>query len=473
MTWPLRRIWIVGAVLLIVSAWCTEGYFHPDEHFQILEFANWKYGLTPTASLPWEFTAQMRPALQPVLAWAAITAGHWTGHYNPFVLAFILRLCSGLLALYVYKKWAVSYSDAGTKPLFLWLLLACWFMPLLGVRFSSENFAGLCFLLGCCYLIEHTNSRHTKDILAAGFAMGISFCFRFQMAFAIIGVLGWLVFIQKTRWAPLGAFILAGILGVSIGALADRWFYGEWVLTPWNYFRANLLEGKVNNYGVEPFWWYFTAFLEKAIPPLSVLLLLGLVRGISQHKRHLLVWVVVPFIVGHSLIGHKELRFLFPVVVPVLWLAAQGLVGFQSKKWWAPVFKTTVILQIPLLIYATVAPLQSSIGLFRFIWQEQRQTDIRFIAEQESPFRFVGVDVYYYRPPQVQVITVDSFAHAAAIVRTGDILVTQKPLDAVGLPNYFLLPVYRQLPGWMRYLNFNNWQSRTRFWNCYEVGKSE
>ena len=83
-------------LLVCLAAWCTTGYFHPDEHFQILEFANWKMGGTPTEVLPWEFYARMRPSLQPVLAIGFIRIFQGIGIHDPFIWAFLLRLGTGL-----------------------------------------------------------------------------------------------------------------------------------------------------------------------------------------------------------------------------------------------------------------------------------------------------------------------------------------------------------------------------------------
>lgn len=53
--WPNlsdRSLFLAGAVLCTVAAWCTIGYHHPDEHFQIWEFANYKLGRISASDLP-------------------------------------------------------------------------------------------------------------------------------------------------------------------------------------------------------------------------------------------------------------------------------------------------------------------------------------------------------------------------------------------------------------------------------------
>jgi hypothetical protein len=57
----------IGLLLILVAAVRSEGFHHPDEHFQVLEFAGAKLGLTPWSALAWEYRDQMRPWLQAAL----------------------------------------------------------------------------------------------------------------------------------------------------------------------------------------------------------------------------------------------------------------------------------------------------------------------------------------------------------------------------------------------------------------------
>jgi GPI mannosyltransferase 3 len=64
----VSRLVAAAVVVRILTAWFNGGYFHPDEHWQILEFAWYKLGHEPASILPWEFPAQIRPGLQPWIA---------------------------------------------------------------------------------------------------------------------------------------------------------------------------------------------------------------------------------------------------------------------------------------------------------------------------------------------------------------------------------------------------------------------
>lgn len=469
----VKWIYRFGIILIVSAAWFTKGYFHPDEHFQLLEFANWKAGFTPAEDLTWEFSEKMRPALQPVIAWLFIAGSRAAGLFNPFVVAFLLRLASGLTAFWMYKKWAGTLTGKDEQPFFLWLVFGCLFMPMLSVRFSSENYASLLLLLGTLYLWNYSTAKNMTHLLWAGLLLGVSFSFRFQMAFAVLGASVWLIYYHLPQRKHLIVYVLSGIAGVAAGIVADRWFYGEWVITPWNYFQSNIIEKKAAAFGVYPWWWYLPEFIIRAVPPLSLVLLAGMVAGIRRQRHHIFTWVLIAFVSGHCLIGHKELRFLFPVLIPFLWLAAHGLVDFTSKRWWPMVKKTTIAVNMPLLLYNTFAPMQLSIGMFQFLHQYPNIENIQVFAEKASPFRNAGLEMHFYRPDEINVKILDQTASAAAPenvqINTGDLLMieSKKPINT--LYDYKLKPVYGQLPEWFSHFNFNDWQSRTKWWNGYLI----
>ncbi|MFN0212874.1 MAG: hypothetical protein ACKVT2_01355, partial [Saprospiraceae bacterium] len=256
-----------------IAAWCTIGYHHPDEHFQIWEFANYKLGQIPAADLPWEFPARMRPGLQPFLAYSTVGVARILGFDDPFLQTFFTRLICGLLAIWVYWSWCAWLERDLKNPVSArWLrigVLFFWFMPYLHVRFSSENTAAICFFGGLLLLlqqIENLQNRFHWKILVAGLLLGISFFFRYQIAFAGLGLVAWLLFHKKLGWLSWAALITGASLATAIGFAADFWLYGEWTCAPCNYFSTNILHSEAK-FGTEPWWWYFQGTAVALLPP--------------------------------------------------------------------------------------------------------------------------------------------------------------------------------------------------------------
>jgi phosphatidylinositol glycan class B len=456
-------------LLVCLAAWFTAGYFHPDEHFQILEFANWKMGGTPTEVLPWEFGAQMRPGLQPALAVVFITVFKWMGCTDPFIWAFLLRLCTGCLTWWVIYRAGQLFLLDSERPFFYTLVALLWFMPMLSVRFSSEQTAALALMAALFQLHWFQKTNSLSALFWTGAWLGISFDLRFQMAFAGIGVLAWLLFSEKTPWKSLGMVVLGGLCAVGLGVVVDRWFYGSWVLTPWNYFFSNVVEDKASNFGVSPFWWYLPEFLYKTVPPMSLLLLALAWKKARKTPGSVFVWLIVPFLIGHSMVAHKELRFLFPMLLPFLLLATQGytLVANQwvQQRWWNPVWRTSLVLNVALLAYTTFLPLQPASGLLRFLWQHPPKGQV--LALREHPYGWVGVDVWFYRPAQSNIQLVPDTTALQQLIKPGDWVIASSRKELPASQPY--QRIYSVLPDWIMALNVNNWQERTRIDQVFEL----
>jgi GPI mannosyltransferase 3 len=141
--------WTVAIVIYILAAWFSAGFHHFDEHFQILEFANLKMGRALEANMPWEYKAQMRPALQPFITVQLVGFFEKFNCTNPFIQIFLLRLIVGLLTLGVLIQWSKALTEKEGTSIgnsFGWCVAFLWCMPYLSVRYSSEGLSNLFFL---------------------------------------------------------------------------------------------------------------------------------------------------------------------------------------------------------------------------------------------------------------------------------------------------------------------------------------
>ncbi len=178
-------VW-TSLLLTISAAYFSVGNHHPDEHFQILEFANAKIGLSDTKELPWEYEQLARSTIQPFMAIYAMKLMHAIGIDNPFSIAFLIRLITGIctwaISILMINVFIGDFKTKGGKLFFMLSVLLLWFVPYLNVRFSSENLSGYSFLLALLLLLIHLKSVHKKGVLlmASGLLFGFSFYFRFK-----------------------------------------------------------------------------------------------------------------------------------------------------------------------------------------------------------------------------------------------------------------------------------------------------
>src|SRR4051794_39151193 len=83
--------------LHLLAAWLSAGFYHADEHFQIVEFANYLLGKSPASQLPLEYSHQLRPWLFPAILAGMTKILTTLGVSSPFSWAFGYRCVSSLL----------------------------------------------------------------------------------------------------------------------------------------------------------------------------------------------------------------------------------------------------------------------------------------------------------------------------------------------------------------------------------------
>lgn len=387
----------LSVVVFTITAYYSVGFFHADEHFQIIEFTGIKVGWNTPNDVAWEYHTQIRSTIQPTVAYGLISIFKLFGISDPYTLSFLLREASGLtliLALVFFYRNTNRFTQSKKHPqynnllkyLYLGFLLLIWYIPYLGVRFTSENWSAifLLFALGCFF----SENKNRKSLLLTGLFFGISFLFRFQIAFALIGFgIHHLIFGTqklKTSLLIIGGFILALLIGVFI----DRWFYSEWIFTPWNYLQTFFDSDLSINFGDLPWDYYLNRMFHLPTKLIGSLLFLSLTAALIFKWKLPFIWMILSFILVHSFVGHKEERFLFPIVFlfPLFFVQffqllidtipkkiALTLVGLTSLG-----ILTTSVVGLPIL--ATTSAGLGRNGITHFIHRNYQGKPVNLIA---------------------------------------------------------------------------------------------
>jgi phosphatidylinositol glycan class B len=143
---------------------------------------------------------------------------------NPYSQTIVLRLITAIISLLIihfFTNTCRKFIAPEYWKIFLILSYFLWFLPFLNVRFSSETWSGLMLLLSVGMVLRNPKSNST--FLLIGVILGLSFLFRYQIAFAIAGLLGWLIVIKKEKTVSLilisSSFLLLVVLGIIIDSL--------------------------------------------------------------------------------------------------------------------------------------------------------------------------------------------------------------------------------------------------------------
>ena len=407
----LSRI-AIGLLLLslglhLLTAWHSSGIFNTDEHFQIFEYLNYKLGRVPAVHLPWEFRDRARPWLQPAMYYGLLkTFQAVGGAFDPFRFATFARFFSAvigwlsLVALFLsHDRW---FKRENLKLASLWALSLFYFFPFFHARTSSENL-GASFLAFAVALLT-LGGEGVLAALGTGLLLGLAFEFRFHLGIGIVGLVAWLVFVRKINRRYVATLLLGVGIAIIFAAAIDRWGFGEWCFPPWNYFRATVMQGVGNQWGTDPWWFYFLKIGRGTLFGLGFLIVGGWLFCWVRLPKGLFTWITLPYLLVHALVAHKEIRFLFPIFqfsVIGFFLALETLPAYEFGGIFF-VFKRVaggliLFVNFVALFRVAFSPLTMELLVLQEIYRLAPERALLFYND-EDPDYFLGAEQTYYAP---------------------------------------------------------------------------
>uniref|UniRef100_A0A914I2I2 Mannosyltransferase n=1 Tax=Globodera rostochiensis TaxID=31243 RepID=A0A914I2I2_GLORO len=346
------------ALRFVCLAFSTS-WFVPDEVFQSVEVAyRMVYG---RGYLAWEWNSSwaLRSSLHPLL-YAAI---FWTLRTLRLDFGPLIRWAPHLfhallfsVADAFYLKWTHKLG-LGYNALRLTTVLYAsnWFLLYCSTR-TLSNSIECCLSMIALALYEDSGGGNgakggKEPNLPKSFALCV-FCVTIATILRPTTLFLWAQLILMRVWhlstvngcfdvnsAGTTIFRLASIClaPLVLSLLSDSLYYGKPVLCLWNFLQFNVLSGGSALFGANHWSWYLT----HAVPPLLTFLIIPLLtvlfhfRQLKVKKRYAVAALI--YLTGHSLISHKEHRFLLPILPFVFPYLALELSKYKSK--WAIIIK--------------------------------------------------------------------------------------------------------------------------------------
>ncbi len=314
---------VMAAFALRAAAAFPFSQLHPDEIGQYLEQAHrltFGYG-----NIPWEYRVGMRSWLMPLLLAGPMKLG---GVLAPDSIAYFYWPKLLVAACSLSMLWAGWRLGRAISEIHGWTAMfvaAFWYeFIFFGSHAITEPVAVAAILPAAALLLTGQPSR--RDLVIAGFLLGIGVILRFHYgpAVAMIGILALWGHVRER----LLYLLIGGLLAAALSAGIDLWFgqfpFG-WIVTN---FQFNVLHDVASQYGVSPVYAYIQDYVRYwglAFIPMFLCIL----PAIKYYRG--LFWVAVLNVVIHSLIAHKEYRFIFLTTAIFLLLAAIG--AAEIAKW--------------------------------------------------------------------------------------------------------------------------------------------
>lgn len=362
-----------------------------DQHFQVIEFSLHQLGQPSGAPYVWEYDHFVRGTLQVYLFSGYHLTMNAIGIADPYIQLTILRILLGLAMFAVFNLLAIHYFKNAQAKVFLAVLVLMnfsWSLPYTRTLFCGEMMSSLFFFGGLLVYEQWKDRKKLWVPLLTGIIFSLAFYFRFQTAFFLLGFGITLLFFEK-RFRDLAPLAMGFVMGVGLNVVLDYGYYHEWVFTPYEYYKANITDGRASGFGTSSFTRYIALIIFVAPAPLlSIVLFYYNIKTLIRNYFNPVFLSVAVFIFLHSLVGHKEERFMFPIfnAMPLLigW-SLPALLGFYQKaKPFARKFLKfltwfTIVLNTLLLLAITIVPYSQT---------------IRFSEKLKNKFHNQPVDLY-------------------------------------------------------------------------------
>lgn len=494
-----RRLLLLAVLLHFSAAWFSEGFYHTDEHYEILEFTALKTdGIpekfsrhtvgnlpprdTPAGITVWEYLDEIRfdyqpsmgvvfrPAVQPFIAYLFWQVAP-EGINRPFITAFLTRLLSVMLAFVAALAFFLAYqNDIKSEAARRWVLAAmllCWVLLFYHARFSADGWVVSFLFLALAFL-------RFERFFAAGLLFGLAFAVRYQAGFFLLPLAVYVLFIMRPNLRHIG-LLLAGGCGVLVaGFFIDWWFYEKPIL-PWvNYFifivTANTELGET-----EPALMYWRKGGE-FMPPIGYVLPFILAVFWWKFPRHVLTWATVLYVAFHLYTDFKQPRYMFPILALMpLMTALVWEKSIQQREKLNRAFlwllKISAVVNAPLMLFIAFYPAAVEVKLLRqcvLPYMEKSGLPAYSLpGREEVPFYFLGLST-------IRIQDLADLAELAERLQSGEAVLffsqhpREKQLQENGLEYE---RVCSALPDWLLRLNFNNWAERASSYPVYRVSK--
>jgi GPI mannosyltransferase 3 len=489
-----------SAVLFLICSIFSTGTHNPDEYFQTVEFASTKLGLTNPAELPWEYREQMRSWLQPAVYVGVARAAAEFGIHRPLTLLFLFRLATALAAwsslwalVVAGRRWIAD--EAERRQLYA-IAAFLWLLPFLGVRTSTESFAtsALCFGIAALTWRATLPGRGGRFWLAVlgGLAFGV--CFEFRYGSGVMAAGAGLCYLRpaQQRLSLFAGLVLGGLTALALGAAADWWGYGHPTFPAFSYAYQNFVLGRsAREFGTAPFFAYLYLPLQEAGPlaPLVFTLLVATVTAWVARPGHVLTWASAPYVVLLSIAGHKEARFLFPLipflpffVIFALYSEQATAVGTRLASFvhwllsdWR--LKVAYLLNFGGLLSVILLPQGANFPLYQLIENESYATrgplDIVVVHSPENmPYDYVGHHMAFIEPKNLRLILNPAVAQLEARQSRGEAFFAlidippRQPEPAAWIRSRCAF-IWSTWPRWLEAFDFFQWVERSHSWEFY------
>jgi hypothetical protein len=359
----LALVLLGGLALRLAQAFFNPGFFAFDDYQSLLRL------VVPAQDMSVAFileNAEIRSPLPRFLLWALAKLGFELGLSDPLSqvrwIYALLGASSMLIPIAAYCLFRNRNRDDWAWSALVFLSLNA-VLGFFSTRVLFESLAMLPLFLAF-YSFENSKSRRSTFL---GLLMLASACVvRPQCGLLVLIPL--IDVLRSGNRQRIASFMISGLsIALAIG-LSDWWLRGEIFQSLKMYVHYNAAHS--SEYGSKPFWFYLP--LTLVLAPFFSFLMLPKKDYLEALKSNSRAWIWVGiFVLAHSLVPHKEERFLIPIL-PIFWLALSPLVAALIARRSFFRLGSLAFFQLLVLAATLLSPTQwNIIGATRFLGSTQ------------------------------------------------------------------------------------------------------
>ncbi|PLB35672.1 putative glycosylphosphatidylinositol-alpha 1,2 mannosyltransferase [Aspergillus candidus] len=421
----------------LLNALSVRTFFQPDEFFQSLEPA-WQiaFGKDQGAWITWEWRHQLRSSIHPLLFAAVYKVAD--------LLALALRLAPAtradllvaapkcaqavFAALADWYTWKLAGLVYGRRSREAWVTLALtvvspwqWFCSTRTLSNCLETTLTVVALNSWPWKWSVDNGPHDYGSHAGSLRR----CLWLAALACILrptNVLVWMTLASvawfRSTWTGRKVLtrvaLLCGSSTLALSAVVDRLFYGVWTFPPLKFLYFNVAQSLAVFYGRNDWHYYasqgFPLLLTTALPFAAV----GLYRALrpsaatgslrTMQVQLAAICLVMPLAL--SLISHKEVRFIYPLLPALHVLAAPPLVTFfapavsRSHAAYTPRRLTLMFLllaNVAIALYTTLYHASGTLSVLSYL-REQQQAHASVDKSESAAKSGTGISAGFLMP---------------------------------------------------------------------------
>jgi hypothetical protein len=297
-------------------------------------------------------------------------------------LLLVLSSLAGVVAVY-----RMGQRVSPTHAFLAGLVTTTWFeFVYFAGRPLTEAVATTALLVGLALASVSEREFSRKRLISIGFCFALCLLLRVHLILGLLVAWIWVGRSHIERWWLMG---LGALIPVALFGIADTIVWGEPFQSYIEAIELNLFKGGASHYGTERFDWYFRLLAHQwsyAAPILLLLVVMG--------TRSLMLWVLVALciLLAHSIIPHKEYRFVFPAfacLIVTAAMASAGLIRSLRQQWhWAGAV-------VAAGIWVAVSAALAFAPTYQFEWFTSRDViDAEFLLAKQP--NLCGILLYHY-----------------------------------------------------------------------------